>query len=158
MSSVISSCHLGMECSAYGRTGGNKSLLFPGVVQDAHRAAPFSGNIMQPYRRATIPSPPLKFKGPDIPAWCVPFSGHGRQERQAVQKAGSAPCREKSAHEKAPFREDGRGQNIRSLPAKIREPENIHGDARRPGRIRELRGLRAHSRSSGSATRGACRT
>lgn len=38
------------------------------------------------------------------------------------------------------------------------EPGSIRGDARRRGRIREPRDLRAHNRSSGSATRGACRT
>lgn len=40
----------------------------------------------------------------------------------------------------------------------FRGPENIRGDERRPGRTREPRGLHAHNRSSGSATRGACRT
>lgn len=64
-----------------------------------------------------------------------------------------------------PIRREVRMQTRRSsaesFPARalmLTEPGNIRGDARRPGRFRELQGLRAHSRSSGSATRGACRT
>ena len=77
-----------------------------------------------------------------------------KRRRNAHPGMGGHPPPYKAPRKKCSFPVS----DTHSVPQLITEPGSIHGDAHRPGRIRELQGLHAHSRSSDSAIRGACRT
>lgn len=123
------------------------------------RALPsWQGAPLRSLRRVPSSTPgSLPLRQPENAKSPLPQSGRG----QSFNPAGGVPFRAHHAGEGLRAAHAASAQATPRSPRpvqRLREPGSIRADGRRPGRIRELQGLHAHSRSSGSATRGACRT